>query len=55
MLKPNGILLYADTVKHGRREAIELDPVARGLPGELRDITGNVTEACGWTASAGAR
>ena len=46
VLKPNGILLYADTVKHGRREAIELDLATAGFQAELRDITGNVTEAC---------
>jgi ubiquinone/menaquinone biosynthesis C-methylase UbiE len=46
VLKPNGILLYADTVKHGRREAIEQDLATAGFGAELRDITGNVAEAC---------
>ena len=46
VLKPNGILLYADTVKHGRREAIEQDLATAGFQAELRDITGNVAEAC---------
>lgn len=46
VLKPNGVLLYADTVKHGRREAIERDLAAAGFGAELRDITGNVAEAC---------
>ena len=46
VLKPNGILLYADTVKHGRREAIERDLASAGFGAELRDITGNVAEAC---------
>jgi len=46
VLKPNGILLYADTVKHGRREAVEQDLAYAGFDAELRDITGNVAEAC---------
>lgn len=46
VLKPNGILLYADTAKHGRREAIEKDLAHAGFDAELRDITGNVAEAC---------
>jgi ubiquinone/menaquinone biosynthesis C-methylase UbiE len=46
VLKQNGILLYADTVKHGRREAIERDLASAGFGAELRDITGNVAEAC---------
>lgn len=46
VLKPNGILLYADTVKHGRRDAIEKDLVHAGFDAELRDITRNVAEAC---------
>ena len=46
VLKPNGVLLYADTVKHRRREAIERDLAAAGFEAELRDITGNVAEAC---------
>ena len=46
VLKPYGILLYADTVKHGRREAIERDLASAGFGAELRDITGNVAEAC---------
>lgn len=46
VLKPNGILLYADTVKQGRREAIERDLAMAGFKADLRDITGNVAEAC---------
>ena len=46
VLKRNGILLYAGTVKHGRREAIERDLAFAGFNAELRDITGNVAEAC---------
>ena len=46
VLKPNGILLHADTVKDGRREAIEQDLASAGFEAELRDITGNVAEAC---------
>lgn len=46
VLKPDGILLYADTVKQGRREAMEQDLVSAGFQAEFRDITGNVAEAC---------
>jgi ubiquinone/menaquinone biosynthesis C-methylase UbiE len=46
VLRPDGLLLYADTVKFGRRDAIEKDLAAAGFQAELRDITGNVTEAC---------
>ena len=46
VLKPDGILLYADTVKQGRREAMEQDLAAGGFQAEFRDITDNVTEAC---------
>ena len=46
VLKPDGILLYADTVKHGRREAMEQDLASAGFKAELGDITGNVAEAC---------
>lgn len=46
VLKPDGILLYADTVKLGRREAMEEDLASAGFKAELGDITGNVAEAC---------
>jgi ubiquinone/menaquinone biosynthesis C-methylase UbiE len=46
VLKPDGILLYADTVKQGRREAMEQDLASAGFQAEFRDITGNVAEAC---------
>lgn len=46
VLKPDGILLYADTVKQGRREAMEQDLASAGFQAEFRDITDNVTEAC---------
>ena len=46
VLKPDGILLYADTVKQGRREAMEQDLASAGFQAELRDITANVAEAC---------
>ena len=46
VLKPDGILLYADTVKLGRREAVERDLESAGFKAELGDITGNVVEAC---------
>jgi ubiquinone/menaquinone biosynthesis C-methylase UbiE len=46
VLKPDGILLYADTVKHGRREEMEQGLASAGFQAEFRDITGNVAEAC---------
>jgi ubiquinone/menaquinone biosynthesis C-methylase UbiE len=46
VLKPDGILLYADTVKQGRREAMEQDLASAGFQAEFRDITDNVAEAC---------
>lgn len=46
VLKPDGILLYADTVKQGRREAMEQDLASAGFQADFRDITGNVAEAC---------
>ena len=46
VLKPDGLLLYADTVKQGRREAMEQDLASAGFKAEFRDITDNVAEAC---------
>ena len=46
VLKPDGILLYADTVKQGRREGMERDLVSAGFEAAFRDITSNVAEAC---------
>lgn len=46
VLKPDGVLLYADTMKQGRREGMEQDLVAAGFRADLRDITSNVAEAC---------
>ena len=46
VLKPDGILLYADTVKQGRRKAMEQDLASAGFQANFRDITDNVTEAC---------
>jgi ubiquinone/menaquinone biosynthesis C-methylase UbiE len=46
VLKEDGILLYADTVKQGRLEAMEQDLASAGFQAEFRDITNNVTEAC---------
>jgi ubiquinone/menaquinone biosynthesis C-methylase UbiE len=46
VLKPDGLLLYADTVKQGRREAMEQDLASAGFHAEFRDITNNVAEAC---------
>ena len=46
VLKPDGVLLYTDTVKQGRREAMEHDLASAGFRAEFRDITANVAEAC---------
>ena len=46
VLKPDGVLLYADTVKQGRREGMEQELTAAGFKAEFRDITNNVAEAC---------
>lgn len=46
VLKPDGLLLYADTVKQGRRESMEHDVASAGFDAEFRDITENVAEAC---------
>ena len=46
MLKPDGVLLYADTVKQGRRDLMEQDLTGAGFRAEFRDITANVAEAC---------
>lgn len=46
VLKPDGILLYADTMKQGGREAMEQDLESAGFRAEFRDITQNVAEAC---------
>jgi len=46
VLKPDGILLYADTMKQGRRQGMEQDLAAAGFNAEFRDITSNVAEAC---------
>lgn len=46
VLKPDGVLLFADTVRAGRQDAIARDLAAAGFGAELQDITGNVAEAC---------
>jgi ubiquinone/menaquinone biosynthesis C-methylase UbiE len=46
VLKPDGILLYADTMKQGRRQGMEHELASAGFQGEFRDITNNVAEAC---------
>ena len=46
VLKPDGVLLYADTMKQGRREGMEQELSAAGFRAEFRDITSNVAEAC---------
>lgn len=46
VLKPDGVLLYTDTVPDGRREKIERGLAAAGFRASFRDISGNVVEAC---------
>ena len=46
VLKPDGVLLYADTMKQGRREGMEQELTSAGFRAEFRDITSNVAEAC---------
>ena len=46
VLKPDGILLYADTMKQGRRHGMEHELASAGFQAEFRDITSNVAEAC---------
>ena len=46
VLKPDGVLLYADTMKQGRREGMQHELAAAGVQAEFRDITSNVAEAC---------
>ena len=46
VLRPDGILLYADTMKQGRRQSMEQELAAAGFQAEFRDITSNVAEAC---------
>jgi ubiquinone/menaquinone biosynthesis C-methylase UbiE len=46
VLKPDGIFLYADTVKQGAREGMEQDLAAASFRAEFCDITPNVAEAC---------
>ena len=46
VLKPDGILLYADTMKQGRRQGMEHELASAGFQAEFRDITSNVAEAC---------
>jgi ubiquinone/menaquinone biosynthesis C-methylase UbiE len=46
VLKSDGVLLYADTMKQGRRQGMEQDLAAAGFTADFRDITSNVAEAC---------
>ena len=46
VLKPDGMFLYADTCRSGRREALDKDMAAAGFATEFTDITANVVEAC---------
>lgn len=46
VLKPDGVLLFADTVRRGRHDDVAADLAAAGFRAELQDITANVAEAC---------
>ncbi|HMI40899.1 MAG TPA: class I SAM-dependent methyltransferase [Sphingomicrobium sp.] len=46
VLKPDGVFLYTDTCRAGRREELELDMELAGFAAEFKDITANVVEAC---------
>jgi ubiquinone/menaquinone biosynthesis C-methylase UbiE len=46
VLKPDGVLLYADTVRLGRQDGLAEDLAGAGFSAELKDITANVAEAC---------
>jgi ubiquinone/menaquinone biosynthesis C-methylase UbiE len=46
VLKPDGILLFADTVRPGKEEKLARDLSSAGFTAELDDITANVAEAC---------
>ena len=46
VLKPDGMFLYADTCRSGRRETLEKDMAAAGFASEFADITANVIDAC---------
>ena len=55
VLKPDGLLLYADTVKHGRREAIEQDLASAASRRSFATSPATSPRPAGSTASAGAR
>lgn len=46
VLRPDGVLLFADTVRSGREDAVRDELAAAGFDAELQDITANVAEAC---------
>ncbi|MGZ2412262.1 ubiquinone/menaquinone biosynthesis C-methylase UbiE [Sphingomonas sp. F9_3S_D5_B_2] len=46
VLKPDGVLLYADTVRRGRRAEIERGLALAGFRAEFRNVTENVVAAC---------
>lgn len=46
VLAPDGVFLYADTCRAGRREQLERELEQAGFKAELADITANVVEAC---------
>lgn len=46
VLKPDGVLLYADTVRLGRQDKLADELESAGFSAEFDDITANVAEAC---------
>jgi ubiquinone/menaquinone biosynthesis C-methylase UbiE len=46
VLKPDGVLLFADTVRRGQHDDVAGDLAAAGFQAELQDITAHVAEAC---------
>lgn len=46
VLKPDGVLLFADTVRLGRQDSLSEALAGAGFSAELKDITANVAEAC---------
>ena len=46
VLGPEGVLLYADSLKSDQVDGVRAELAAAGLAADFRDITENVTEAC---------
>lgn len=46
VLGPDGVFLYAESLRTDRLEQVQSDLAGAGLAAQLRDVTGNVVEAC---------